>query len=249
MSLDEKEWLLPENIPDAVFESDIISIDLETHDPNIKSLGPGWTRNDGKVIGVALAIEGWKGYFPIKHKIGPNFDEKVLKRNLKKILNNNSIKVFHNASYDVGWLSQMGLTVHGQMVDTMIMGALVDENRLSYSLNNLSKDYLDDKKSESGLYKAAIEYAADAKAEMYKMPAMNVGPYAEQDAVLTLKLYNKFLQLIKDEEMMTVYDLEMSLFPTIFKMIQKGVRVDLEKADITEKDLIKREKKILRCNI
>ena len=67
MSLDEKEWLLPENIPDAVFDSDIISIDLETHDPNIKSLGPGWTRNDGKVIGVALAIEGWKGYFPIKH--------------------------------------------------------------------------------------------------------------------------------------------------------------------------------------
>ena len=245
MALDEKEWLLPENIPDAVFDSDIISIDLETHDPNIKSLGPGWTRNDGKVIGVALAIEGWKGYFPIKHNIGPNFDEKVLKRNLKKILNNNSIKVFHNASYDVGWLSRMGLTVHGQMVDTMIMGALVDENRLSYSLNNLSKDYLDDKKSESGLYKAAIEYAADAKAEMYKMPAMNVGPYAEQDAVLTLKLYNKFLQLIKDEEMMTVFDLEMALFPTIFKMIQKGVRVDLEKADITEKDLIKREKKIL----
>ena len=93
MALDEKEWLLPENIPDAVFDSDIISIDLETHDPNIKSLGPGWTRNDGKVIGVALAIEGWQGYFPIKHNIGPNFDEKVLKRNLKKILNNNSIKV------------------------------------------------------------------------------------------------------------------------------------------------------------
>ena len=38
MALDEKEWLLPENIPDAVFDSDIISIDLETHDPNIKSL-------------------------------------------------------------------------------------------------------------------------------------------------------------------------------------------------------------------
>lgn len=136
----------------------------------------------------------------------------------------------------------MGLTVHGQIADTMIMGALVDENRLSYSLNNLSKDYLDDKKSESGLYKAAVEYAADAKAEMYKMPAMNVETLRRARPSLTLKLYNKFLQLIKDEEMMTVYNLEMALFPTIFKMIQKGVRVDLERAEITEKDLIKENK-------
>ena len=150
VAFDEKEWLLPENIPDIVFDSDVIAIDLETHDPNIKTLGPGWTRDDGQVIGVALAVEGWKGYFPTRHSIGPNFDEKVLVRNLKKILQRDSTKVFHNASYDVGWLSRMGLTVHGSMVDTMIMGALVDENRLSYSLNNLSKDYLDDKKSESG---------------------------------------------------------------------------------------------------
>ena len=31
----QHEWVMPENIPDAVFESDIIAIDLETKDPNL----------------------------------------------------------------------------------------------------------------------------------------------------------------------------------------------------------------------
>ena len=241
----QHEWLMPENIPDAVFESDIVSIDLETKDPNLKKLGAGWSRNDGNTIGVAIAVDGWKGYFPTNHEVGPNFDEKVLKRILKKLLSNDSTKVFHNASYDLGWLQHMGLTVHGEIRDTMVMGALVDENRLSYSLNNLSKDYLDDKKSESGLYKAAEEFNADAKAEMYKLPAMEVGPYAEQDTVLTLKLYHKFSALIEQEEMEEVYKLEMKLLPIIFKMISKGVRIDLEQAEKSEKDLLRREKKIL----
>tara|TARA_R100000030_G_scaffold66396_1_gene50566 strand:+ start:2115 stop:2324 length:210 start_codon:yes stop_codon:yes gene_type:complete len=62
----QHEWVMPENIPDAVFESDIIAIDLETKDPNLKKIGAGWSRNDGHTIGVAIAVEGWKGYFPIK---------------------------------------------------------------------------------------------------------------------------------------------------------------------------------------
>jgi DNA polymerase I-like protein with 3'-5' exonuclease and polymerase domains len=241
----QHEWVMPENIPDAVFESDIIAIDLETKDPNLKKIGAGWSRNDGHTIGVAIAVEGWKGYYPIKHEIGPNFDEKVLKRILKKLLATDATKVFHNAIYDIGWLSHMGLTVHGEIRDTMLMGALVDENRLSYSLNNLSKDYLDDKKSESGLYKAAEEFNADAKAEMYKLPAMDVGPYAEQDTVLTHKLYHKFLSIIEQEELNEVYQLEMNLLPTIFEMQKKGVRIDLDQAEKSEKDLLRREKKIL----
>ena len=36
----------------------------------------------GKVIGVALDVDGWQGYFPLAHPGGGNFDEKVFKRHL-----------------------------------------------------------------------------------------------------------------------------------------------------------------------
>ena len=73
------EWIPPDKLPDFS-DAKEIAIDLETYDPNIKTLGSGWARNDGRVIGVAIAVDGWKGYFPIAHEGGGNFDEKFFKR-------------------------------------------------------------------------------------------------------------------------------------------------------------------------
>ena len=67
------------NLEGLSFKTESAYIDLETKDPNLKKLGAGWSRNDGNTIGVAIAVDGWKGYFPTNHEVGPNFDEKVLK--------------------------------------------------------------------------------------------------------------------------------------------------------------------------
>ena len=66
------------------------------------------------------------------------------------------------------------------------------KNRFRYSLNELGKHYLAEKKSETLLYDAAKSWGVDAKGEMWKLPPMYVGPYAEQDTVLTLKLWQFF---------------------------------------------------------
>ena len=121
------EWIPPENIPNLE-EATEIAIDLETHDPGLKTTGPGWAVKKGKVIGVALAVDGWKGYFPLAHPGGGNFDERIFKKQLKKILELPCDKIFHNAMYDIGWLSAMGLEVKGRIVDTMIATGLIDEN-------------------------------------------------------------------------------------------------------------------------
>jgi len=68
----------------------------------------------------------------------------------------------------------------------MIAAAIVDENKFSYSLNNLAKDYLGKMKAETELKERAEEWGLDAKAELWKLPAQYVGFYAEQDAQLTL---------------------------------------------------------------
>ena len=150
------EWLPPERIPE-LREAKEIAIDLETCDPDLKTHGPGWATGNGFIAGVAIAVEGWKGYFPLRHEGGGNFDEKFFKIALKKILELPCDKIFHNAMYDVGWLRQWGLDVKGRIIDTMIAAPLIDENRFKYSLNDLGKDYLKESKSEALLYEAAKE--------------------------------------------------------------------------------------------
>tara|TARA_R100001530_G_scaffold63318_1_gene45512 strand:- start:601 stop:2481 length:1881 start_codon:yes stop_codon:yes gene_type:complete len=241
----DTEWVPPSEIPELVYEADVVAIDLETHDPDIKTKGPGWATNNGKVIGVAIAANGWKGYFPVAHEKGPNLDERIFKRNFKKILDKDNIKVFHNAMYDVGWMRQWGLEVKGTIVDTMIAAPLIDENRFRYSLNELSKDYLKEKKYETELYEAASQWGTDAKGEMHKLPAMIVGPYAEKDAELTLKLWEIFKLQIVEDELQQVFELETKLFPVLFEMKSKGVRVDLDRAETIKKNFKNTEKKIL----
>jgi DNA polymerase I-like protein with 3'-5' exonuclease and polymerase domains len=81
------------------------------------------------------------------------------------------------------------IQINGFIVDTMVMSSLIDENRLSYSLNSIAFDYLGEVKDEKGLKEAAEAAGVDAKSEMYKLPAMYVGAYAEKDAELTLELF------------------------------------------------------------
>jgi len=238
------EWIPPENIPNLE-EAKEIAIDLETHDPGLKSTGPGWATKKGKVIGVALAVEGWKGYFPLAHPGGGNFDVKVFTRQLKKILDLPCDKIFHNAIYDVGWLSAMGLEVKGRIIDTMIAAPLIDENRRNYSLKQIAQEYIGETKSEVGLYEAAQDFGVDAKAEMHLLPAMYVGPYAEQDAAVTLKLWQTLKVEIIKQELTSVFNLETELLPVLFQMKKRGVRVDIEKAERVKEDFKNTEKKIL----
>ena len=234
------EWTPPERLPD-LSDAKEIAIDLETHDPNIKETGPGWAVGNGYIAGIAIAVEGWKGYFPIRHEGGGNFDERILKKQVQRIMDLPCDKIFHNAAYDVGWLRWWGVEVKGKIIDTLIAAPLIDENRFRYSLNELGKDYLKETKSEALLYEAAKEWGVNAKAEMWKLPAMYVGPYAEQDADLTLRLWNYFkVELIK-QELSSIFDLETRLFPCLLDMKTKGVRVDLEKAEKIKKDLQKKE--------
>jgi DNA polymerase I-like protein with 3'-5' exonuclease and polymerase domains len=240
------EWLPPEDFPDLSGAKEI-AIDLETCDPHIKDIGPGWATGKGYVIGVAIAVEGWQAYYPIRHDGGGNFDEKVFKKWFQEVLNLPSDKIFHNAMYDVGWITcGMGMTINGRLLDTLIAAPLVNENMMRYSLNELAKHYLGESKSEALLYEAAREWGVDAKGEMYRLPPMHVGPYAEQDAAVTLKLWNHLKVEITKQELTHIFDLETRLFPVLLEMKKKGVRVNIDKAEQVKEQLYKQEQKILK---
>ena len=77
----------------------------------------------------------------------------------------------------------------------------------------------------------------DPKGEMWRLPPKYVGSYAEQDAALTLRLYERLNIEIVKQELSHIFDLETSLIPLMVDMREKGVRVDLDKADRVRKDL------------
>lgn len=239
------EWVPPVDLPD-IFDAKQIAIDLETRDPNLKSLGPGWARKDGEVVGYAVAIDGWSGYFPVNHLGGGNLDRRLVERWMKKVCECPAEKIFHNAQYDVGWLRAHGIEVKGRIIDTMVVASLLDENRRSFSLNSVAYDYLNKVKSEKELIESARAFGLDPKAEMWKMPSMHVGKYAEVDAELALELWNYFKVEIGKEGLHDIVELELKLLPCLVDMTWRGVRVDLDAAERTKEALIKREASVNR---
>ena len=240
------EWLPPEDFPD-LSKHDEISIDLETKDPHLNvRRGSGSVVGVGEVVGIAVAVKGWCGYYPIAHEGGGNMDKAKVLRWFQAVLYTPATKIFHNAMYDVCWIRALGLRISGKIVDTMIASALVDENQMRYDLNNCSRRYTGKGKNETELYEAAKSWGVDAKAEMYMLPAMYVGTYAEQDAVITLELWHELKKEINLQDINSIMDMETELFPCLVDMKFKGVRVDVEAAHKLKNTLVEQEKQSLQ---
>ena len=242
----KSEWLHPTEFP-SMKGKKIVSVDLETCDTNLKTMGPGWPRKIGSVIGISISSGDFTAYYPMAHEGGGNMDKDKILKYIKSICEDDSIqKVFHNAQYDIGWLSTLDIEVKGYIHDTMIASALLNENRYSYTLNQMCIDYLGEYKDEKVLKAKAVELGLDPKAEMYRMPAEFVGEYAEADARLTYKLHERLMIEIKKDALEGVYDLECRLIRVIFNMTKRGIRIDMMRAMELKRKLRIKEKKFLK---
>ena len=242
MTFKKTIWSTPSEYKDLSGYTEI-AIDLETRDDAITNkLGAGWATGQGEVIGFAVAVEGWQAYYPFNHLGGGNMIYEQVIKYMHDVCALPATKIFHNAQYDVGWLRNMGITINGEIIDTMIAAAIIDENRWSYSLNNVARDYLGEIKAETDLIEAAKDHGVDPKAEMWKLPSEHVGFYAEQDARLTYLLWQRFKHEIKTQSLETVWELECKLLPNLIKMRERGIRVDVEKAGKLQAEFVAQEK-------
>ena len=240
----QTEWDCPEDFPN-LSDAKFIAIDLETKDPDLKAKGSGAIQGHGEIVGIAVAVDGWSGYYPIAHEGGGNMDKRIVLEWFKKVCATDAVKIFHNAMYDVCWIKSYGIPINGHIIDTMVMASLIDENRLWYSLNSVSFDYLGEVKNEKALKEAAESWGIDPKKEMYKLPAMYVGSYAEKDAELTLELFKVLSREITKQNLTNIFDLETQLFPCLIDMKFKGVCVDVDKAHTMKQQLCKQEEQLM----
>ena len=231
---------------------DTVAVDLETYDPNLLKKGSGAVTGDGYVCGIAIGTSKQNLYFPIRHAMTSNLDVVDTWTQLNKILfqNEKIKKVFHNAMYDVCWIrASTGEMPKGPLLDTMIAASVIDENRMRYSLDAVSKDYLKDAKKSWDLKDRSLaEHGIkDPMSNMHKLPYSLVKDYAEQDVNLTLKLWEIFNQKLDEiiyepagKSLRKIFNLETKLFPCLVDMKFNGVRIDVKKAEKLGKFLEKR---------
>lgn len=251
-SIPETGWLPPTGFPD-LSGAQVISLDTETFDPELKTKGPGWARGVGHLIGISIAacdslgnIGSW--YFPIRHETMPehNMDPEHVLAWLRATLSDpKQPKVGANIQYDIGWLQQEGIYVKGDLFDVQFAEALLDE-AARVALEDLGQKYLGEGKESNLLYEWLSDWFGgepngNQRKHLYRAPPCLVGPYAESDADLPLRLIKVLYTHLAKEQLVDLFHMECRLIRLGIEMRFAGVRVDLDKAGEIQETLVKRE--------
>jgi len=230
-------------------KANIIAIDTETCDPNLKTMGPGGFRKDGKLVGISIATDtGFNEYYPIAHEGGGNLNNDQVVDFLDKMLKLGKKYVFANAIYDMEWLnshdSRLAFTRHHKIYDIQGIEHLLDENKLKYSLDSLAKYYLKKSKYEVELEQAVLfkfGKRAKVKDSLWRLHANEVKEYAKEDALLTLQIFLKQQDRIKKEDVESIVNFESRLIPLLFEIRKRGVRININKAEQLYETLEKKQ--------
>jgi DNA polymerase I-like protein with 3'-5' exonuclease and polymerase domains len=228
--------------------SGVVAFDVETHDPDLKIVGPNWCRPGvGELVGIALAWEGGERYYPIAHKGGGNLDKEKVLRYFADLAGDSSVQfVAHNALYDFGWTwGRHSIKFANRPYDTQAAVALLDEyrqrNNLFYNLNAVGRDYCNILKDETKLQEAADYFGLRSKHDLWQLDSKYVGEYAETDAGNCLEIWKVVEPMLRDQNLWGTFQLEMRYAVVVSEMRKRGVRVDVDRAVRFRDELKRRE--------
>lgn len=187
-----------------------------------------WT---DKIFGISIIPPQGPGfYYDIR------VDRNALKW-LRASIPKCKLVVAHGAKFDWHMAREAGIHFpEGRVFCTVIGAALCNENELEYSLEHLAKKYTSVRKDTAIYGKLAAIFGgkptAHAQAPNFqRAPIELIGPYAIDDGIATRELYLHERRGIEKDNLDSVLALELALLPAIVRMEQRGVRVDIEKAE------------------
>lgn len=243
-------WELPKEFPD-LSAAKAISVDIETYDPDLKTMGPG-AKRDGYMIGLAVGTpDGFRAYYPFNHADGKQFEKaNVINWAKTNLTRPNQPKVGANLLYDLEYLYEDGVEVAGPFYDVQVAEPLLDENQFKYNLDRLSMSYLGEGKDETLLEDICRDrgYKGAVQKHLWKLPPEFVGPYAEADVDRPLRVFELQRKELYRQNLADLFMMETRLIPLLLRMRQRGVKVNIPKteevADRYEKEIEKTHKEI-----
>lgn len=198
-----------------------VAVDVET-------FGLNWWQPDQGIYGVAISYpDGTDVYFDIRRQ--PEGLAWLRKQRPKKVVN-------HNMKFDLHMLWSVGVKWDPSVCEcTMVRASLIDEHLKSYSLDNLAKKYLKASKVDDIYEKLAEKFGGPVNRKtqiknLHRADPQLVAKYAKTDTRLAMRLWEWQEDEIKRQGLRSIVDFEQRLFPAVFDMERRGVRVDVAKA-------------------
>lgn len=240
-----------------------LTVDLETRDDGLRDkLGPGWPWRGGYTVGIGVATDDREWYFPIRHEAGGNVDPEAVIRWARNTFKRPRRYVFHNALYDLGWARTDGIVFAGEIHDTHAGAALLDEQRVEYSLDACARDAghtgkdltalieaykaIGGKPRMRGKGKKVADWVQPARANLWRLHSRDVGEYAIGDLVATRHLRAWQAPQLSAQSLNFIYRLECDLLPMLTEMRARGIRIDVGAAERLWQELFDREQFLQR---
>ncbi len=203
--------------------SELFAFDTETTSLNYK---------DAEIVGVSFSVEAGKAaYVPLAHDDDclpegkTQLDRAAVLAQLKPVLEDeNQKKVGQHMKYDMHVLANYDIHLKGVAFDTQLESYVLNSVATRHDMDSLALKYL-------GHKCISFEDVAGkgAKQKTFNQIHIDVaGPYAAEDADITLRLHQTLWpKLQREESLSKVFsDIEMGAMPVLFGMEETGALID-----------------------
>jgi len=182
-----------------------------------------------RIVGVSFAVAPGEGaYVPLAHDYldaPQQLNREDVLEALRPLLEDpDQEKVGQNLKYDCTVLSHHGISLAGMRFDTMLESYVLDSTGSRHDMDTLALKYLGHKTI------SYEEVAGKGKGQLSfnEVPLEQAGPYAAEDAEVTLRLHQVLFERLRQEQgQRELFErIEMPLVPVLSKIERTGVRVD-----------------------
>ena len=238
----EYETVLDEAALDAWIErlgaADAIAFDTETTSLDYMQ---------ADLIGVSFAVEpGHAAYVPFGHdyagapeQLAPDL---VLGK-LRPILESERpAKIGQNLKYDMSVLARAAIHLAGIAFDTMLESYVLDSTATRHDMDSLALKYL----GHRTIHYEDIAGKGAKQLSFNQIPIEDAGPYAAEDADVTLRLHRVLRPRLEEHESLERLcdTVEIPLVPVLSRIERNGVRIDVRRLNQQSAELAERMQEI-----
>ena len=181
-----------------------------------------------KLVGVSLScIAGQACYIPVGHVEGKQLDMTQVLFALSGLFGDATLTmVGHNLKYDLTILETVGLLPQCRLADTMLMSYVLDAAAGRHDMDSLAKRLL-------GVETTSYEDVCGKGAKQIRFDEVALEPashYASEDADITLRLYNQFVERLNQvPSLQSIYqELELPVMQILREMENHGALLDVD---------------------